>query len=332
MKLQAVHERDLRVVEAFIDARRGFDDPVPPLKLSWSNWGFGRERLEDSAARLSRFGVPYIELHGNLYGPDLGYDATRVRSVLDAHGLQVSGVCGMVMPEQEFASSSPAVRQRAIDYFRRQAEFCAEAGGSYLLFGAAAVGRPVPYDDQELARAADTMRIVAPDFERLGVVGAVEPIRPDETSLVHTFGQARKLIALVDHPGIGHINGDLYHMLAGEEHIGLALLEAGDELVNLHLADTNRRALGSGLLDLDIVIMALYAAGHHDGDRFCSAEPLGSSANPYAAMHGLPDPKELDGLVAATARTWHERVAAVLAASDEELRAGRAAQDPQPAA
>jgi D-psicose/D-tagatose/L-ribulose 3-epimerase len=37
------------------------------LKLSWSNWGFGRETLADSAARLAKNKVPYIELHGNHY-------------------------------------------------------------------------------------------------------------------------------------------------------------------------------------------------------------------------------------------------------------------------
>ncbi len=46
------------------------------LKLSWSNWGFGRESLADSAARLERNNVPYIELHGNHYGP---ISATRWR-------------------------------------------------------------------------------------------------------------------------------------------------------------------------------------------------------------------------------------------------------------
>jgi len=35
------------------------------LNLSWSNWGFGLESLEDSAKRLEKAGMSFIELHGN---------------------------------------------------------------------------------------------------------------------------------------------------------------------------------------------------------------------------------------------------------------------------
>jgi sugar phosphate isomerase/epimerase len=321
VKPQAFRERDRDVVRRFLDVRGTFEDDEPRLKFAWSNWGFGTEKLERSAARLDRHGVRWIELHGNLYGPDLGYRADEVRKVLADYGIAVAGICGMVTPEQEFASSSPIVRQRAIDYFRRQIEFCREIGGTYVLFGAGAVGRPVPYDANELERAAETMRIVAEDFERAGIRGAVEPIRPEEVSVCHTLSDARRLIELINRPGVSHIAADLYHMLSGEEHIGLALLEHDDLVVNVHVADTNRRALGSGLLDLDIVMMALYAIGYQRDDRFCTAEPLGPGADPYDMMFGSPDPAILDDLVGSTARCFHEREEEILAASDEELAA-----------
>jgi hypothetical protein len=43
-------------------------------------------------------------------------------------------------------------------------------------------------------------------------------------------------------------------MLVGEEHIGQTILDTGEMLINLHLADTNRMALGTGTLDLAIVL------------------------------------------------------------------------------
>lgn len=33
------------------------------LEMSWSNWGFGLERLEKSCARLADAGLDFIELH-----------------------------------------------------------------------------------------------------------------------------------------------------------------------------------------------------------------------------------------------------------------------------
>jgi len=319
MKPQPFRVQDQRVVKAFLSARRGHTADEPRLKLGWSNWGFGTEELAASAARLAKFGVPYVELHGNLYSDDLGYKPDETLRVLGDHGITVSGVCGMVTPDQEFAHQLPHVRARAIEYFRRQAYFTQAVGGTYLLFGAASVGRPVAVDSYELERSAQTMRLVADDFTAAGVRGAVEPIRPEETSVVHTFAQALRLLDLVDHPAIAHINGDLYHMLSGELHIGATILDHGHRMLNLHLADTNRRALGHGLLDLDVVIMALYAIGYQRGDNYCSAEPLGAGGNPYAAMNLPPDAARLDELVRVTAETFREREEEVLGASDEEL-------------
>ena len=97
------------------------------------------------------------------------------------------------MPDQEFASNKPHVRQRAIDYFRRQVDFCVEVGGSYVLFGVGAVGWPLKYDDNELGRAAESIRIVADHFaknlEIPGRQSRMKPIRPEEVSVGHTFAE-----------------------------------------------------------------------------------------------------------------------------------------------
>ena len=154
-----------------------------------------------------------------------------------------------------------------------------------------------------------------------GVRAAIEPIRVDETSIVHSCADAAELIEMVDHPGVQHIAGDVYHMLSSDGHVGKALLDYAPRMANLHLADSNRRALGTGQLDIDVVIMALYATGFNVGEQFCTAEPLGGGANPYDAMHGRPDLPVVEALVQQTADTWRAREAAVLAASDEELLA-----------
>ncbi|MEV7226940.1 sugar phosphate isomerase/epimerase family protein [Polymorphospora sp. NPDC051019] len=319
MKPQPFRVHDQRVVRAFVEARRNHTADEPKLKFGWSNWGFGTEDLAVSAARLSKNGVRYIELHGNLYSEDLGYKPDETLRILGDHGITVSGICGMVTPNQEFAHNLPHVRARAIEYFRRQARFAQAVGGSYLLFGAASVGRPTAFDSYEVERSAQTMKLVADDFAAAGIRGAVEPIRPEETSIVHTFEQALRLLELVDHPAISHLNGDLYHMLSGELHIGATILDHGHRMLNLHMADSNRRALGHGLLDLDVIIMALYAIGYQRGDNYCSAEPLGAGGNPYAAMNLPPQTDKLDELVRVSAETFREREEEVLGASDEEL-------------
>lgn len=282
------------------------------INFSWSNWAFGLESLQVSARRLTDAGVRYIELHGNHHGPDLGYRPRETVRILEDHDLLVSGICGIFSSENDFASTSALSRQRAIDYTRREIEFCAAVGGSYVLVVPGAVGRPQAYDDYEWDRSAQALRIVGDSFMDAGVKGAVEPIRSSEVSLVHSVADAIRFIEQVDHPGIQHINGDTYHMQAEERNVPLAVIEAGDRLVNLHIADTNRRGVGQGSLDVDTVIRALYVLGFNSEGHFVTAEPLGPGAAPYSAMHSLQDPVLLDRLVADSVAYWREREKAVV--------------------
>ncbi|MEH7353393.1 sugar phosphate isomerase/epimerase [Neobacillus drentensis] len=279
------------------------------LNLSWSNWGFGFESLVDTAKRLNKYGVNYIELHGNHYSQDLGYRHQEVLEVLRDYHIEVSGVCGMFSKENDLSSNIARHRQEAIDYIRRETEFTASVKGHYLLVVPGAVGRPQKYDDMEWSRSQETLLHVADEFCKWTVKGAIEPIRAAETSLVHTISDAQSYIKELNHPGIQHINGDIYHMQVEETHIGEAIMQAGDQLVNLHLADSNRGALGDGHIDLDTIIMALYLIGFNQEGRFVSPEPLGPGGDPYPAMYGRPDKEKLDALVRQTVNYFREREA-----------------------
>jgi len=152
----------------------------------------------------------------------------------------------------------------------------------------------------------ETLQIVADIFLQKKIKAAIEPIRSAEVSLIHTIAGAKKYIAAVDHPGIQHINGDVYHMQTEEAHVGDALLDAGKMLTNLHTADSNRCALGEGSLDLDTIIMALYLIGYEEG-KYVTPEPLGPGGDPYPAMFGKPDKILLDKLVEQTVTYFKER-------------------------
>jgi D-psicose/D-tagatose/L-ribulose 3-epimerase len=308
MKLQNCEEKKQKLISLF--EQKMSEDPGlkdKEIKFSWSNWGFGLETLEKTAQRLNRNGIKWIELHGNRYGNDLGYQAKEVLEVLGRYDVAVAGVCGMFGSECDLSSNSGVVRQNAIDYIRRQLELCQEVNGSYLLVVPGAVGRPAAYDSSEFERSVESLQIVADEFVNTNIRAAIEPIRSAEVSLTHTISDAKKYIACVNHPGVRHINGDVYHMQSEESNIAEALLDAGDMLINLHLADSNRCALGDGSMDLDAVLMALYVLGFADGDRFATAEPLGPGGDPYPAMFGKPDETSLERLVSDSVSYWRER-------------------------
>ena len=308
MKKQNFEVKTEKIRAAFLELKKKSPEKLKTrLNLSWSNWGFGMEPLSDSAARLAKSGIKFIELHGNHYGPSLGYKVSETKKILGDHGIQTAGICGMFSPDNDLSSNRGIQRQAAVCYLMRELEFTKEMGGSYILVVPGAVGRPNAYDKSEFERSVATLQLVAELFSKNKIKAAIEPIRSAEVSLVHTIADAKKYIAAVGHHGIGHINGDVYHMQSEESHIGEALLDAGDQLLNLHMADSNRCALGEGAMDLDCIIMALYLIGFNTKGHYVTPEPLGPGGDPYPAMHGKPDKKLLDKMVSQTAKYFRQR-------------------------
>ncbi len=313
MKLQNFEKKNAKIREKFEELKKNHPKQLKDrLNLSWSNWGFGMESLAASAKRLAGNGIKFIELHGNHYGPDLGYKPKETLKILHNYDIKTAGICGMFSPDNDLSSNSGIQRQNAIDYIKRELDFASAVGAGYMLIVPGAVDRPIPYDNSEFDRSVGTLRLIADLFVEKKIKAAIEPIRAAEVSLCHTITDAKRYIEAVNHPGIKHINGDLYHMQVGETHIGEALLDAGKQLTNLHMADSNRCALGNGSLDLDTIIMALYVIGYNIPGCYVTPEPLGPGGDPYPAMHGKPNPKLLDRMVKQTAKYFRERESSLL--------------------
>ncbi|MGH7978203.1 MAG: sugar phosphate isomerase/epimerase family protein, partial [Limisphaerales bacterium] len=176
MKLQNFENKTERIRAAFLDLKKKQPEKFKTrLSLSWSNWGFGIEPLSDSAARLQKNGIKFIELHGNHYGPDLGYKVAETKKILRDHGLQTAGICGMFSPDNDLSSNRGIQRQAAVDYLKRELEFTKQIGGEYILVVPGAVGRPNPYDKSEFERSVATIQLVADLFSKNKIKAAIEP-------------------------------------------------------------------------------------------------------------------------------------------------------------
>ncbi|SLM18361.1 Sugar phosphate isomerase/epimerase [uncultured spirochete] len=277
------------------------------IDLSWSIWMFGLEPIGASLDRLTRNDIRYVELKGDHWTSDSGIRSHELSAALAAAGVRVSGACGMFSQDNDLSSPSAYARQNAIDYIRRELDFLAEVDARYLIVVPTAVGRPVAKDTSEVQRSAEALRRCGDDFARTKIRAAIEPIRASEVSLVHTVSDAIRYLEVVGHPAIAHINGDVYHMSLEERNVGEAILLAGDKLANLHLADTNRDALGTANLDLDTVIMAAYLAGMNQEGRFLTPEPLGPFPDPYVLSNSPCNVSIMDELVRKTVSYFRER-------------------------
>ncbi len=277
MKRQNFEIENDRIRELFLkEKHREPERFARRIDLSWSVWMFGLEPIENSMERLKRNGLSFLELKG-----DISMEVEKVRLAIDRYDMAISGVCGLFSPDRDLSSPDAEISGRAIEYILREIEFISKLGGKYMIIVPGAVGRPKAIDSQELERSAKNLKTCAKAFSAARVAAAIEPIRSAEVSIVHTVGEAIDYIASIDEPAIAHLNGDIYHMLNGERHIGLAILECGDRLMNLHIADSNRDAPGKGMIDIDMVIMASYLVGMNRPGRFLTFEPLGPYPDPY---------------------------------------------------
>ncbi|MHB8062767.1 MAG: sugar phosphate isomerase/epimerase family protein [Ruminiclostridium sp.] len=202
MKKQNYEIKNEKIKKAFLELKKNNPGKLKRrLNLSWSNWGFGVEKLEEAANRLFKADIKYIELHGNHYTPDLGYKAKEVLQVLGNFDIKVAGVCGMFSDDNDLSSNRSIQRQGAIDYIRREVPFTAAVGGSYMLVLPGDCGRPLAYDNMEFERSVETIRCIADIFVKYNVKAAIEPVRSAEISFIHTVDDAIKYIKAVNHPG-----------------------------------------------------------------------------------------------------------------------------------
>src|ERR1700679_3805163 len=116
MKKQNFESKTEKIRADFLELKKKHPEKLKTrLNLSWSNWGFGIEPLSDSLARLAKNGVKFIELHGNHYGPDLGYKLRETKKLLSDHGVKVGGICGMFSADNDLSSNRAVHRQAAVD-------------------------------------------------------------------------------------------------------------------------------------------------------------------------------------------------------------------------
>ncbi|MDA3811835.1 MAG: sugar phosphate isomerase/epimerase [Spirochaetaceae bacterium] len=307
-KLQYYETKNQLIRDSFLQMKKNHPEKMKKkISLSWSSWIFGIEDLETSVLRLKKVGLDYIELGGFHLTSDSGSDYKTVNQILSRNDMKVSGSVGFFSPENDLSSNSAFSRQNAVDYIRRELEFLSKLNADYMIIVPSAVGRPDPLDSSELHRSAEALRLCSDDFRNSGIKAAIEPIRSAEVSLVHTVSDALEYIRKVGSDDIGHINGDIYHMLLEEEHIGEAILRAGDRLVNLHLADSNRDCLGKGMMDLDTVIMASYLIGMNRDGCYLTPEPLGPYSVPYDLMNSPCNVDIMDKLVFDSVTYFRER-------------------------
>jgi sugar phosphate isomerase/epimerase len=258
------------------------------FRYTYNTLVYGSEPIAVGIRRLARFGYQGVEL----VGEPADSDALAIREELERDGMVASSIVSIFTPERDIVSSSPEVRQNAIDYVKANIDYAAVLGADVVTFTPTACMKIVPEAalDQEWAWAVEAGCELATYAGDHGVTIGVEPWNRYETYLINRLEQSAVFVDEVDHPNIGCM-ADTFHMALEEADMAAAIRQVGSRLVHVHLADSNRAAPGFGHTDFRPIVQAI-ADVKYDG--WISYELLPPAGDVWSVLSGAGAPDFLD--------------------------------------
>jgi sugar phosphate isomerase/epimerase len=231
--------------------------PLARGRFGVSAWIYGDAPLPGTLGRIAAAGYDGVELPGE---PDRWRPAELRRWLADCGLTPVALTASCMVPatERDLAHPDPRIRAVAVDYVRRCLGLAAEIGAPLVQMLASGEPRlaPIAGRDEEWAWSVAGMQAAAREAERAGRRIAVEPLNRYEGYLVTSATEALAYLDAVGSPRVG-MTLDLFHANIEEPDIAASIRAAGARLWHVQVADTTRRGLGHGHLDLRAVVDAL---------------------------------------------------------------------------
>jgi sugar phosphate isomerase/epimerase len=216
--------------------------------------------LPGHCAKAARFGFDAIEVFASS-GEDVS--TSQLRDLLRQHDLTLAAMgtgAGWVVHKLRLTDPDGAVRRRAGDFVSRIID-CAASFGAPAIIGSMQ-GRAEGGTTR--AQALDWLREALEWLGRrasdLGVPLLFEPLNRYETNLINTVSEGLELLRSLETENV-KLLCDLYHMNIEERDIADSLRQAGALVGHVHLADSNRRAMGWGHTAIPPIASALHEIG-----------------------------------------------------------------------
>lgn len=246
------------------------------MKFSMCTAVYGMNNLHDTIQRAAALGFDAVELTAALHLPVESAKEYRaeVKSWIKEAGLKCSALHYIWDGSVKMATNDPAENERCIAYLNQVIDTAADMEARVVIIGSGGATRHID-DGVDRNGSKECMAYVlrqAGDYAaKKGIVLAVEAINRYETNFLNTMEEATSFIEMVNHPAVRTM-ADTYHMNIEEKNPADSIRKYGYKLANLHFADSNRMAPGTGHFDFKAVADALKEIGF---DGYVSFEVFG---------------------------------------------------------
>jgi len=260
------------------------------FKYIISNWIYGDEDINITFERLQRLGYDGIELEGEIEK----YDHAQLKALVKSTGIRVMTLAGIYNEKRDLSHQNKEMRMKAIQYVKDCCDFANAFEASVVIVVPSEVTRTKPrncnpLDEKEWMKSFDEEWKLATESifqaglyaKQKGIILAIEPANRYETLLVNTGEQGLKMMKEISLSSV-KLHLDTFHMNIEDANPAQSIREAGPDLVNFHVADSNRQAVGEGHIDWESLLQALYDIKY---ERTLSLEPLPPCADTYLASN-----------------------------------------------
>jgi D-psicose/D-tagatose/L-ribulose 3-epimerase len=162
-------------------------------------------------------------------------------------------------PGENLITKDSHERRLTIERNKRALD-CAKVLGSDLLTGpfhsALGVFTGQKATEQEKQWAQEGLWELSEYAQSLGITLGLEYLNRFESYLVSCTDELIELVNNVNHPAC-KIMFDTFHANIEEKDMGAAIKKMGDKLVHVQLSENDRGTLGSGRVEIDVVLQAL---------------------------------------------------------------------------
>jgi D-psicose/D-tagatose/L-ribulose 3-epimerase len=225
------------------------------LKFGASTWlwtsPFNTDSIEPLFSKISGMGFDAVEIA--VEDPSV-IDFKTVKKALAEYNLQVV-ICGAFGTERDLTSDDKKFQQNSLAYIEACLDACAELGISFFggpMYSAVGKARMLPADQRkkEWDLAVNNLRLVSETAAVRNLKIALEPLNRFESDLINTVDDVLRLINDIDNPAAG-IMLDSFHMGIEERNAEDAIVNAGEKLLHIQVAENYRGTPGTGQTNWD---------------------------------------------------------------------------------